>query len=165
MDTLILSLDHDQEIQDGDSGSWVVNEGTLEVYGDVVAADSFGGGHVIPLLDAFRSIVTSLGLRSVGLATTVDMATTILSGDRPAVGTSPSPFGATQQRRHFGWAGPLLVNDDIIRAHNSAPSRPECRPDSGYSSGIPSTGVSPPMQIPPIRRNMRRRGPEFPGGY
>jgi hypothetical protein len=143
----------------------VVNEGTLEVYGYVVAADSFGGGHVISLLDAFKSIGASLGLRSVGLATTVDMATAKLSGDRSAAGRSPSPFGAAEQRRHVGWARPLLVNDDILRVHGSATSRSECRPDSGYSSGIPSTGVSPPMPIPPIRRNLMRRGPEFPGGY
>ncbi|KAH7268505.1 hypothetical protein B0J15DRAFT_486757 [Fusarium solani] len=165
VDTLVLNLDHDQQIQDGDSGSWVVNEGTLEVYGYVVAADSFGGGHVISLLDAFKSIGASLGLRSVGLATTVDMATAKLSGDRSAAGRSPSPFGAAEQRRHVGWARPLLVNDDILRVHGSATSRSECRPDSGYSSGIPSTGVSPPMPIPPIRRNLMRRGPEFPGGY
>lgn len=62
----------------------MVNEATLEVYGYVVAADSFQGGYIIPLYDAFRSIAASLGLRSVGLATTVDMATAKL-GKRPCV--------------------------------------------------------------------------------
>ncbi|PKK47705.1 hypothetical protein CI102_6691, partial [Trichoderma harzianum] len=74
VDTLILNLDGHKQILDGDSGSWVVNETTLEVYGYVVAADAFGGGYVIPLAEAFRNIANTLRCQSVDLATTVDMA-------------------------------------------------------------------------------------------
>ncbi|RMJ16791.1 hypothetical protein CDV36_003557 [Fusarium kuroshium] len=98
VDTLILNLDDGQEIQDGDSGSWVVNEVTLEVYGYVVVADSFGGGYIIPLLEAFRSIAASLGSFSVRLATTADMAAVKLEDDRSAaygplvsLGNRPGP--------------------------------------------------------------------------
>ncbi|KAM6485840.1 hypothetical protein HDV62DRAFT_261237 [Trichoderma sp. SZMC 28011] len=74
VDTLILNLDGNKQILDGDSGSWVVNETTLEVYGYVVASDAFGGGYVIPLAEAFRNIANTLRCQSVDLATTVDMA-------------------------------------------------------------------------------------------
>ncbi|KAJ4854854.1 uncharacterized protein T069G_10412 [Trichoderma breve] len=74
VDTLILNLDGNKQILDGDSGSWVVNETTLEVYGYVVAADAFGGGYVIPLAEAFRNIANTLRCQFVDLATTVDMA-------------------------------------------------------------------------------------------
>ncbi|CAG9995976.1 unnamed protein product [Clonostachys byssicola] len=74
VDALILNLDNDKQILDGDSGSWVVNESTLEVYGYVVAADTFGGGYIIPLVEAFRNIADTLRCQSVDLATTIDMA-------------------------------------------------------------------------------------------
>ncbi|KAH6892496.1 hypothetical protein B0T10DRAFT_375476, partial [Thelonectria olida] len=82
VDTLVLGLDDDKQILNGDSGSWVVNERTLEVYGYVVAVDAFGGGYVIPLHEAFRNIVDSLGFLSVDLATVVDMATVKLGRER-----------------------------------------------------------------------------------
>ncbi|KAK4085019.1 uncharacterized protein Triagg1_9 [Trichoderma aggressivum f. europaeum] len=74
VDALILDLDGNKQILDGDSGSWVVNETTLEVYGYVVAADAFGGGYLIPLAEAFRNIADTLRCQSVDLATTIDMA-------------------------------------------------------------------------------------------
>ncbi|CAH0016924.1 unnamed protein product [Clonostachys rhizophaga] len=74
IDALILNLDNDKQILDGDSGSWVVNECTLEVYGYVVAADAFGGGYVISLVEAFSNITDTLRCQSVDLATTIDMA-------------------------------------------------------------------------------------------
>lgn len=51
----------------------MINETTLEVYGYVVAADDCGGGYVIPILDAFREIKTTLGVEFIGLANTADM--------------------------------------------------------------------------------------------
>ncbi|KAL7783945.1 hypothetical protein V8C43DRAFT_325688 [Trichoderma afarasin] len=60
VDSLILNLSSNKQILDGDSGSWVVNETTLEMYGYVLAADAFGGGYVIPLAEAFRNIANTL---------------------------------------------------------------------------------------------------------
>ncbi|KAF5009249.1 hypothetical protein FDECE_4542 [Fusarium decemcellulare] len=74
VDTLILSLDGDKRVVDGDSGSWVVDSRTLEVHGYLVAADAFGEGYVIPMTQAFQNIKDTLGVQSVGLATTLDMA-------------------------------------------------------------------------------------------
>ncbi|KAL6362750.1 hypothetical protein LRP88_04054 [Fusarium phalaenopsidis] len=132
VDTLILNLDDDQQIQDGDSGSWVVNEGTLEVYGYVVAADSFGGGYVIPLLEAFRSISASLRLFSVRLAITADMAAVKLEGDRSAADGLPSPFQEVEQ--HDERANVSRDIFEILSAQNSKPPTAKWQPDSGYSS-------------------------------
>ncbi|KAM5348998.1 hypothetical protein ACJ41O_008821 [Fusarium nematophilum] len=76
VDTLIVDLEDGKRIVDGDSGSWVANVETLEVYGYVVAADAFGGGYVVPLLDAFRDIRHALRAKSVNLATATDLART-----------------------------------------------------------------------------------------
>ncbi|RSL51317.1 hypothetical protein CEP53_008473 [Fusarium sp. AF-6] len=132
VDTLILNLDDDQEIQDGDSGSWVVNEVTLEVYGYVVAADSFGGGYVIPLLEAFRSIGASLGSFSVRLAITADMAAVKLEGDPYAACGLPSPFQEAEQ--HDEQANVSLNIFKILIAQKSNPPTRVWQPDSGYSS-------------------------------
>ncbi|KAL6811630.1 hypothetical protein J3E69DRAFT_350045 [Trichoderma sp. SZMC 28015] len=74
VDALILNLDNNKQILEGDSGSWVVNETTLEVYGYVVAADAFGVGYIIPLAEAFQDITDKLGCQCVTLATTIGMA-------------------------------------------------------------------------------------------
>ena len=44
------------DISEGDSGSWVIDSETLEVYGHVVAVDALGGCYVIPLLDVFADV-------------------------------------------------------------------------------------------------------------
>ncbi|RYP04108.1 hypothetical protein DL765_010307 [Monosporascus sp. GIB2] len=56
VNSLVVNLEEDKRIVDGDSGSWVVNEKTLQVYGHVVATDAFGGGHIMPLDETFRDI-------------------------------------------------------------------------------------------------------------
>lgn len=81
---------------DGDSGSWVVNEKTLEVYGYVVAADAFGGGYIVPLDDALRDIADKLQAQSVELATIIDMATAKLRTITILDPSAPS-FVPTQQ--------------------------------------------------------------------
>ena len=54
-------------VQDGDSGSWVIDPVTLEVFGHVVAADILGDAYVVPICDTFSDITTALGLKSVTL--------------------------------------------------------------------------------------------------
>ncbi|KAL7953233.1 hypothetical protein V8C34DRAFT_66509 [Trichoderma compactum] len=104
VDTLIPNLDSNKHILDGDSGSWVVNETTLDVYGYVVAADAFGGGYIIPLAEAFRNIANTLRCQSVDLSTTIDMAS--------------AKFG-----RMFGINGePTAMIAPIIADHSMMPS-------------------------------------------
>lgn len=52
----------------GDSGAWVTDNETHEVYGHVVASEAFGRAHVIPMNDIFSDITTRLSLLAVGLA-------------------------------------------------------------------------------------------------
>lgn len=55
-------------IRNGDSGSWVMNESTLDVIGQIVATDELDEAYVIPLADIFEDIKIRLGIESVGLA-------------------------------------------------------------------------------------------------
>jgi hypothetical protein len=64
IDAHLLTLDDGQELQDGDSGSWVVNPISLEVYGHVVATDITGDGYVIPLHAALDEMNTVLGVEA-----------------------------------------------------------------------------------------------------
>ncbi|KAI1856355.1 hypothetical protein JX265_011602 [Neoarthrinium moseri] len=74
VDTLVVNLGLGKEIVDGDSGSWVVNERTLEVYGHVIASDAFGGGYIMPMQDTLRDISKTLQARTVTVASLIDMA-------------------------------------------------------------------------------------------
>ncbi|KAF4465362.1 ankyrin repeat [Fusarium albosuccineum] len=44
------------DIRVGNSGSWVINPKTMEVYGHLVATDILSGSHVIPLVDILNDI-------------------------------------------------------------------------------------------------------------
>jgi hypothetical protein len=54
-------------LKPGDSGAWVVDDITDEVYGQVVASDVFGGAYVVPINDIFEDIKVRLSLETVGL--------------------------------------------------------------------------------------------------
>lgn len=109
----------------------MVNERTLEVYGYVVAADSFGGGYVIPLLEAFRNISTSLELLSIRLATTADMAAARLVSGRPAPSRLLYDF---QQVERHDQENLSRESFEILGAQKSKPPTAKWQPDSGYSS-------------------------------
>ncbi|XXG99413.1 hypothetical protein Hte_005752 [Hypoxylon texense] len=57
----------DSSLMIGDSGSWVINESTGEVYGHIVAVDGLGEAHVMPIHPTLRSIESQL------MATKVDL--------------------------------------------------------------------------------------------
>ncbi len=67
-------------IVDGDSGSWVVDEKTHEVYGHLVASDMFGEGYVIPLYATFHDMQIRLDVESVDLPSAIDIACTTIEG-------------------------------------------------------------------------------------
>lgn len=73
VDAYLLCLDEGQELQDGDSGSWVVNPISKEVYGHVVATDMTGDAYVIPLHRSFEEMREVLGVESVDLPRTADL--------------------------------------------------------------------------------------------
>ncbi|ERF74301.1 hypothetical protein EPUS_01988 [Endocarpon pusillum Z07020] len=68
-----LSMDYGSGIIHGDSGAWVVNDSSLEVYGHIVAGDTFGEVYVVPLWDTFDDIRREMNATSVSLATSVDI--------------------------------------------------------------------------------------------
>jgi len=55
-------------LQPGDSGAWVVDAETNELYGHVIASDVFGRAYVIPIADIFLDIRDRLSAQSVFLA-------------------------------------------------------------------------------------------------
>ena len=52
---------------DGDCGSLIVNQETLEAYGHVVASNPLGEAYVVPLRNTFRQIRDALGAKDVSL--------------------------------------------------------------------------------------------------
>ncbi|KAK8109455.1 hypothetical protein PG999_007592 [Apiospora kogelbergensis] len=67
VDTYMIQLHQPHVITHGDSGSWVMNENSGLIYGHLVATDIFGGGYVVPFLDAIDDIKERLGASSVML--------------------------------------------------------------------------------------------------
>jgi hypothetical protein len=65
--------DMQSEIYEGEPGSWIVVQKTLEVYGHLVAPDALGYGYVIPLSETFRNIMQQLGAVSVNLPSAIDI--------------------------------------------------------------------------------------------
>lgn len=51
----------------GDSGAWVIDPVTNELYGHVVASDVFGIAYVIPIDDIFKDIKLRLSLKAIKL--------------------------------------------------------------------------------------------------
>ncbi|KAH8599530.1 hypothetical protein B0O99DRAFT_495741, partial [Bisporella sp. PMI_857] len=54
----LLTFDNGQGESKGDSGAWVTDNETHEVYGHVVASEAFGRAHIIPMNDIFGDITT-----------------------------------------------------------------------------------------------------------
>ncbi|KAF7891398.1 uncharacterized protein EAF02_001723 [Botrytis sinoallii] len=52
---------------DGDCGSLIVDQNSLEVYGHVVASNPFGEAYVVPLQDTFQQISNSLEAKDLSL--------------------------------------------------------------------------------------------------
>ncbi|KAK4168321.1 hypothetical protein QBC43DRAFT_201849 [Cladorrhinum sp. PSN259] len=82
VEAYLLKLDEGEEIQDGDSGSWVINPVSKEVFGHVVATDYTGDAYVIPLHAIFDDIKHDLGVGSVELPTTADLLNIALQATR-----------------------------------------------------------------------------------
>ncbi|KAF4451532.1 serine/threonine protein kinase [Fusarium austroafricanum] len=64
-----IELNQDSDIVQGDSGSWVVDSLTFEVYGHLVATDMLLGSYVIPLTDIIDDIRVQLGQVSIRFPT------------------------------------------------------------------------------------------------
>ncbi|XXH00873.1 hypothetical protein Hte_007224 [Hypoxylon texense] len=67
IDSFMITISGKSGICDGDSGSWVVDDETFEVYGQLVASDVLGSGYVVPMEGIMDEIKSQLGAKSVGL--------------------------------------------------------------------------------------------------
>jgi hypothetical protein len=94
-------------IRDGDSGSWVVNESTLEVIGHIVATDELGDAYVIPLADVFEDIKRRFHAKSVELAS----ASSIQS-----VGVVPSSLNMVETPQLDAIRGNGVLMEDILQS-------------------------------------------------
>ncbi|KAK3349879.1 hypothetical protein B0T25DRAFT_549121 [Lasiosphaeria hispida] len=108
VETYLLTLDDGLEIQDGDSGSWVANPISMEVYGHVVATDMTGDAYVVPLHSSFAEMKTRLGVESVDLPTTADLLdaalrTTSTAGLAPAINILPMEDEERRQGQESTW--------------------------------------------------------------
>ncbi|KAF7940501.1 uncharacterized protein EAE98_000628 [Botrytis deweyae] len=69
--TYLLSFpDCEHALHPGDSGAWVINLTSLEVYGHIIASDVFGRGYVVPIGDLLDDIKTHLSADSKGVSAT-----------------------------------------------------------------------------------------------
>jgi hypothetical protein len=124
-------------LKKGDSGAWVTDNDTHEVYGHIIASDAFGRAHVIPMNDIFGDIITRLSVSALGLAfqdgilsvlsieARSDKFSTVL-GFNVADGSS-----ATSGKTFPNWNNPI-----------SAPSADSKEPGEG-------TPLRPDLEIPP----------------
>ncbi|RYP75567.1 hypothetical protein DL771_002267 [Monosporascus sp. 5C6A] len=101
IDAYLLTLD-EGSVSDGDSGSWVVDPATYEVYGHVVATDMFGDAYVVPLIHTLADIQRCFGAKCVDLPSAVDFSIRALAESSSAAGqllkwseTEPDQFPKT----------------------------------------------------------------------
>lgn len=61
------------DFRPGDSGAWIVDDITNEVYGHVVADDVFGRGYIVPIDDTLENIKDRLAIEAVFLPSRTDV--------------------------------------------------------------------------------------------
>ncbi|KAJ4865690.1 rad4 transglutaminase-like domain-containing protein [Trichoderma breve] len=114
VDAYTLSL-QDHTVCIGDSGSWVIDPLTYEVFGHIVATDMLGDAYVIPLQNIFEDIRTWHDAQSVNLPTAPDFGATLLS-----IGTEHQPSAAPAYSQEEASArspepmgGPSVLNEGV----------------------------------------------------
>ncbi len=115
--------------RDGDSGSWVVNPVSMEVYGHLVATDAMGDAYVLPLHSTFVEMQQQLAVDSVSLPTTGDLLEFVLRTAALAKQEPQQILSSSRERR----VSEVLASYERLYGGYAAPSRPsDC--DSGYGS-------------------------------
>ena len=140
------------DIQRGDSGGWVVEYLTLNVYGHLVASDVLGDGYVIPLLDTLEDIRERTHAQEVGLATGVDIACKLGDALIPEISTEGGPSSAQDHFTHLATAN--WVEEPMPwftrTCHTVVQTPPP--PTSYYDSGYVSAFVTPEASARPSGR-------------
>ncbi|KKP00427.1 protein PNG1 [Trichoderma harzianum] len=136
VDAYTLCL-QDHTVCIGDSGSWVIDPLTYEVFGHIVATDMLGDAYVIPLQSIFEDIRTWHDAQSVNLPTAPDFGAKLLSistehqrHTAPAYLPGEAPTGSLEPM-----GGPSVLNEGAL----SSMSRPSEDPPP-YDEKLESYG-------------------------
>ncbi|KAK4175056.1 hypothetical protein QBC36DRAFT_379646 [Triangularia setosa] len=74
VDAYTLALDDNSQIENGDSGAWVINPISKTVYGHLISTDFTGDGYIIPLHATFDEIIATItDISTVSLPTTAEL--------------------------------------------------------------------------------------------
>jgi hypothetical protein len=125
----------------GDSGAWVVDYLTGELYGHLIASDVFGVAYVIPINDIFQDIQLRLSLEGVKLP----------ASHQSLAGKAEDVIKVPVRKKILGYEYELgdrmlgsKVSSWIRRLWRRHPSPDASRSDSGYSSMNSTPQRSPP---------------------
>lgn len=133
---LTTSNHHALGIRNGNSGSWVVDASSHEVYGYLVASDVFRDGYVIPLDATLRDMKTELSAESICLPTRDEVHSWHISRwlgeESHFLFPSPTPLPLS----------PLSFDFDDTTATNF-----EDTPVADYFDGNPESNISFPRDV------------------
>lgn len=152
VETLDFSPDHQSKLKLGDSGSWVVNEATGEVYGHVVSTDALGEAYVMPIQSTLLAIQTHLHAREISLPTMEEV-----SQLQHSVPSSPDPETTEEKIEVHGTFSTevpdqkALESTESLTAQNSPARRLSYSVDSSQAS-------PPPKEAHNAIASTRRRG-------
>lgn len=139
-------------VSDGDSGSWVVDELRLGVYGHVVADDAFGDAYVIPMDDILADIRRCFGAVLVDLPTGVDIILKALLWESDSIAVPEHKDGLKNQLESEGSENVCCLSSP---GDGVSPSLEPVPADSGYISRRCSPASSGTARS---RRHARRVG-------
>ena len=155
-----VSMTEGSVLDAGDCGSWVVDSVTHEVYGHVVASDSFGDAYVIPLDNTFSDIRQQLAADKVCLPTESEVLEWI------QVHNNIQSFQNSSLRFCDDGSVPMFPLDPILHQspHDTGPFAMQSPEDdsgrlSGFEHGMvpraafTDSGYSSTRSTPPNRRD------------